>query len=275
VIGPPAAAIGVPLGLVLASVGLLAFRPRGDRWRKENRRGRRLPVTLGWALALGVAGTGLVVWQQVHALGTRDSQAGELLGAAIVFLAGVVDDGLGGEARGLRGHLRALASGRVTTGVLKLAAAVLASAIAVAWTPRDHLWANLLALVTIAGCTNVWNGLDVAPGRATKGFLVVAAVLLLVDLRPFLLVCMGAAAAVLWPDLRERGMLGDAGANLLGFLAGAEIVRRLPEPWLVASAAVVVALNLLAETVTFSRTIDAIGPVRWFDRLGRLPEPTS
>jgi UDP-N-acetylmuramyl pentapeptide phosphotransferase/UDP-N-acetylglucosamine-1-phosphate transferase len=275
VIGPPAGAIGFPLGLLLAAVGLLAFCPRGDRWRKENRRGRRLPVTLGWALALGVAGTGLVVWQQAHALGTRDSQAGELLGAAIVFLAGVVDDGLGGEARGLRGHLRALASGSVTTGVLKLAAAVLASAIAVAWTPRDHLWANLLALVTVAGCTNVWNGLDVAPGRATKGFLVVAAVLLLVDLRPFLLVCTGAAAAVLWPDLRERGMLGDAGANLLGFLAGAEIVRRLPEPWLVASAAVVVALNLLAETVTFSRTIEAIGPVRWFDRLGRLPEPTS
>jgi hypothetical protein len=70
-------------------------------------------------------------------------------------------------------------------------------------------------------------------------------------------------------------MLGDAGANLLGFLAGAEIVRRLPEPWLVASAAIVIALNLLAETVTFSRTIEAIAPVRWFDRLGRLPEPTS
>jgi UDP-N-acetylmuramyl pentapeptide phosphotransferase/UDP-N-acetylglucosamine-1-phosphate transferase len=275
VIGPPAEAIGAPLGLGLAAVGLVAFRPRGARWWKDNRRGRGLPVTLGWALALGVAGSGLVVWQQVRALGVRDSQAGELLGAAIVFLAGVVDDGFGGEARGLRGHLRAVASGRVTTGVLKLAAAVLASAIAVAGTPRDHVWANLLALVTIAGCTNVWNGLDVAPGRATKGFLVVAVVLLLVDLRPFLLVCTGAAAAVLWPDLRERGMLGDAGANLLGFLAGAEIVRRLPEPWLVASAAVVVALNLLAETVTFSRTIEAIAPVRWFDRLGRLPEPTS
>jgi hypothetical protein len=27
--------------------------------------------------------------------------------------------------------------------------------------------------------------------------------------------------------------------------------------------------------VTFTRTIDAIGPLRWFDRLGRLPERTS
>jgi UDP-N-acetylmuramyl pentapeptide phosphotransferase/UDP-N-acetylglucosamine-1-phosphate transferase len=263
------------LGMLLAVAGILAFRPRGARWRKRNRRGEPLPVTLGWALALGVAGSVVVVREQVEAIGLRDSQAGELLGAAIVFLAGVVDDGFGGETRGLRGHLRAFASGRVTTGVVKLAAAVLAAAITVAWTPRDHLWANLLAVITIAGCTNVWNGLDVAPGRAVKAFLVVALVLLLVDLRAFLLVCTGAAAAVLVPDVRERGMLGDSGANLLGFLAGAEIVRRLPEPWLAVSAAVVIGLNLLAETVTFSRTIEAVPPLRWLDRLGRLPEPTS
>jgi UDP-N-acetylmuramyl pentapeptide phosphotransferase/UDP-N-acetylglucosamine-1-phosphate transferase len=260
------------IGFGLAAIGVLAFRPPGDRWRKANRRGIALPVTLGWALALGVAGTGIVVWQQVRAIGLRDSQAGELLGAAIVFLAGLVDDGFGGETRGLRGHLRAVASGRVTTGALKLAAAVLAAAITVAWTPREHLWANLLALIAIAGCTNVWNGLDVVPGRAVKGFLVAAVVLLVVDVRAFLLVCSGAALAVLWPDLRERAMLGDSGANLLGFLAGAEIVRRLPEPWLPVAVAVVVGLNLLAETVTFSRTIDAVPPLRWFDGLGRPPD---
>ena len=97
----------------------------------------------------------------------------------------------------------------------------------------------------------------------------------MVDVKAFLLVCAGAATAVLVPDLRERGMLGDSGANLLGFLAGAEIVRRLPEPWLIGAVLVVVGLNVLAETVTFTRTIDAFPPLRWFDRLGRLPEPTS
>jgi hypothetical protein len=234
-----------------------------------------IPATLGWAVAAGSTGIALVVVRQVDADGVRDSQAGELLGAAIVFLAGVVDDGFGGAERGLRGHLRALLAGRLTTGSVKLAAAVLAAAITVAWTPREHLWANLLALVAIAGCTNVWNGLDVAPGRALKGFLIVALVLLVVDLKAFLLVCTGAASAALVPDLRERGMLGDSGANLLGFLAGAEIVRRLPEIWLVPAALVVIGLNVLAETVTFTRTVDAIPPLRWFDRLGRLPEATS
>ena len=247
----------------------------GPRWRKMNRRGVFIPITLGWAMGGGILPVLGVIGFQIVVDGVRDSQAGEMLGAAMVFAAGVVDDGYGGSVRGLRGHGRALLAGRLTTGGLKVAAAVLAATITVAWTPREHLWANLLALIAIAGCTNVWNGLDVAPGRATKGFLVVALILLVVDWKAFLLVCTGAATGVLVPDLRERGMLGDSGANLLGFLAGAEIVRRLPEPWLIAAVLVVVGLNVLAETVTFTRTIEAIPPLRWFDRLGRLPEPTS
>ena len=259
-------------GFMIAAVAWHLVRHAGPRWQKENRRGRVLPVTLGWALATGLVLLVVVVWDQADEIGLRGSQTGELIGAAIVFLAGVVDDGFGGEIRGLRGHLRALLNGHLTTGGLKLAAAVLASAITVAWTPREHLWANLLAVIAIAGCTNIWNGLDVTPGRALKGFLIVAAVLLVVDLKAFLLVCTGAATAVLIPDLRERGMLGDSGANLLGFLAGAEIVRRLPEVWLIPAVLIVIGLNVLAETVTFSRTIEAIPPLRWFDRLGRLPD---
>jgi hypothetical protein len=259
-------------GFAVAALAWHLVRRAGPRWQKENRRGRLLPVTLGWALAIGWIGLVAVIWEQVDRIGLRASQTGEVLGAAIVFFAGVADDGYGGSVRGLRGHLRALLSGRLTTGGLKLAAAVLAATITVAWTPRDHLWANLSALIAIAGCTNIWNGLDVAPGRALKGFLVVALVLLAVDLKAFLLVCTGAATAVLVPDLRERGMLGDSGANLLGFLAGAEIVRRLPEVWLIPTVLIVIGLNVLAETVTFSRTIEAIAPLRWFDRLGRLLE---
>ena len=36
-----------------------------------------------------------MVVRQIDTDGVRDSQAGELLGAGIVFLAGVVDDGFG------------------------------------------------------------------------------------------------------------------------------------------------------------------------------------
>jgi hypothetical protein len=42
--------------------------------------------------------------------------------------------------------------------------------------------------------------------------------------------------------------------------------------WLIPAVLIVIGLNVLAETVTFSRTIEAIPPLRWFDGLGRLPD---
>ena len=168
-------------GLGLATLGWLVSRRAGPRWRKENHRGRAIPVTLGWALAFAVAGIALVVVQQVDADGLRGSQAGELLAAAIVFLAGVIDDGFGGDVRGLRGHLQALLQGRVTTGgeVGRCCSrrgdhgGVDAPRAPVGEPPRpDH-----------DGVARTSGTVDVAPGRAVKGFLGVAIVLLVVDVR--------------------------------------------------------------------------------------------
>jgi UDP-GlcNAc:undecaprenyl-phosphate GlcNAc-1-phosphate transferase len=65
-------------------------------------------------------------------------------------------------------------------------------------------------------------------------------------------------------------MLGDGGANLLGFTVGVGAYHVLPG-WAVEVVAVIaVALNVLADTVTLSRAIDAYPPVRWVDRLGRI-----
>ena len=37
---------------------------------------------------------------------------------------------------------------------------------------------------------------------------------------------------------------------------------------------VLIALNLLSEVVSFSRVIERVPPLRWFDRLGRHPVGT-
>jgi hypothetical protein len=66
-------------------------------------------------------------------------------------------------------------------------------------------------------------------------------------------------------------MLGDAGANLLGFTVGVALYGALTDAQVVAAAAVAVALNVVADTVTLSRVIDAMPPLRWFDRIGRRP----
>ena len=66
-------------------------------------------------------------------------------------------------------------------------------------------------------------------------------------------------------------MLGDGGANLLGFTIGLGLYVVLADGAVVLAAAIAVVINAVAETVTLSRVIEAIPPLRWFDALGRLP----
>jgi hypothetical protein len=125
----------------------------------------------------------------------------------------------------------------------------------------------------IAGCANLWNGLDVRPGRALKFGLVamIGIVNAPVGSLPTLPGVAFGSVLALWPDLRERAMLGDSGANLLGFTVGTGLYVVLPGQGVAVGAVAAVVLNVLAETVTLSRAIDAIPPLRWFDGLGRLP----
>jgi hypothetical protein len=166
----------------------------------------------------------------------------------------------------------------VTTGLVKAFVAVGAAAIVVALEPPRPTWVRVAGVVLIAGATNVWNGLDVRPGRALKAFVPAALPFLLVGnvwLAPVVLGVFVGALAALPVDLRERGMLGDAGANLLGFAAGLGLYLVLPGWGVAAAAGVAVGLNVLAETVTLSRAIDAAPPLRWLDRLGRRDESTG
>jgi UDP-N-acetylmuramyl pentapeptide phosphotransferase/UDP-N-acetylglucosamine-1-phosphate transferase len=82
---------------------------------------------------------------------------------------------------------------------------------------------------------------------------------------------LGGAAGLLGDDLRERLMLGDTGANVLGAALGLAAVLELSSGprWVV--LAVLVALNVAAEVVSLSRVIDRTPPLRRLDRLGRRP----
>ena len=82
--------------------------------------------------------------------------------------------------------------------------------------------------------TNVFNLLDLRPGRAIKAFVLLGAGLTLgsLDARPLWSLGLFAAPALVAGlyDLRERAMLGDTGANLLGALAGLWLVLTLSGP---------------------------------------------
>lgn len=228
-----------------------------------------MPRMLGIGLAAAAAAATAVVaaLDEVGAAGW-----GALAGCLLVFAAGLVDDLAPAGPRGLRNHLRSLAAGRMTTGIVKLVVAVGAAAVVVALQPARPGYVRVFGVVLLAAGANVWNGLDVRPGRALKAFAVPGAAFLvwgtLVHAPAIAGLLVGGALA-LPADLRERAMLGDGGANLLGFAAGLGVFDALADGWVPVAAAVGVALNVVAETVSFSRVIEAAPPLRYLDGLGR------
>jgi hypothetical protein len=231
---------------------------------------------LGVAVVCGVAaamlGTAVVLW----AFDTHTGAAPRLvlvgLGCLGVGAAGLYDDLQPARTRGMLRQVRLLASGRVTSGVVKLVA-ITAVSTAVVWGLDVRGWRFVLAIPVVAGCANLWNLLDVVPARSLKAFLPAAAILgfaadgLVFDV---LAIASAIAAALALPfDLREQGMLGDAGANVLGFVVGMETVGALTAGGLAAALAVLVILHVASETVSLSRLIRAVRPLRWYDDLGR------
>ncbi len=246
---------------------------RWGRLSAPNYRGVGLPLSLGAMTALaGVAGSvALATFRHVETGGWR-----VVGGSLLVFAAGVVDDLSPVGPRGLRGHLKALVRLRVTTGILKVFVIAAVSLVVVVSLPRRRLWVEIAGIAAIAACANLWNGLDVRPGRALKAFLPVAVSALVfgisLRLMPTLPGVLMAAAVALPIDLKERAMLGDGGSNLLGFTAGLCLYLVLPSWAVVVVAVLGVALNVAAETVSLSLVIERTTPLAWIDQLGRLRE---
>lgn len=243
----------------------------------SNFRGLHVPavggITLAGALLAGevvfaAAGPSPAFHSRVH--------AGLLVVALAFFALGLFDDAAGsGRARGFRGHLGALREGRVTSGLVKAAGGGAAALVAATlW--RGSMAAAIPDALVVALAANLVNLLDVRPGRAVKGFFLAWAPLAAAGTSgvwlPFSAMVAGAAAAWLPADLRERRMLGDAGANVLGAVAGAGLALTLGPAGRLAALAVLAALTVLSERWSFTAAIEKVGPLRWLDGLGRVPQ---
>jgi hypothetical protein len=167
---------------------------------------------------------------------------------AAVAAVGLADDLWSGPERGFSAHLRAGG----TTGVLKLVAIPLVGLAAT----RKASGALLIGLAA-----NFLNQLDTRPGRALKAYLLGA----LVVRAPL------ARAVLLLPyDLRERTMLGDAGANALGAMLGLSSVSRLTGRGRWLAIGVLAGLTVLGERRSLGAMIESAPALSWLDRLGRM-----
>lgn len=278
-------ALGAVAGYLVARLLWMLLRPAfaSPVLLRRNFRGADVPTAAGLVVALAVlvveggrtvAGAAGVGAEEIDA--ARAAVVVVVLGMALV---GLLDDlAGGGDARGFKGHLAALAAGRLTTGGVKLFGGLAVAVVAVAVAPRgaDPSLARLVAdAALVALAANLANLFDRRPGRATKAgvaaFAALAAATAAADELTAVAVVVGAAAGLLLDDLRERLMLGDTGANALGGAVGLGVVVACGPAVRTAALVGVLALNLASEAVSFGRVIDAVPPLRAVDRWGRRP----
>lgn len=237
--------------------------PSRDPWLRTNFRGRGVTLRQGPALACGVCAASLFVpgpQPRVRAAFTLATA-----GAAVF---GVYDDLVGtGRVRGLRGHLGALARGRVTSGLVKMAGIGATGVCAARVLGRSGV-DTVVDGALIAASANLFNLFDLRPGRAVKVALITAVPALASPAAPLLGPVVGASAALLPDELAERSMLGDAGANALGAALGAAATGASRATRL-ALLAGVAALTLASERVSFSGVIERVPALRRLDLWGR------
>ncbi len=178
--GPPVivALVAFVVSALAATAAWHATQPvfAAPVFARTNYRDHPLPTSVG--LLIAVVGVSLLavvelLWSplndslDVHRIVVDGpAMAGLLLGFSLL---GLLDDIAGvGESGGFRGHLRALADGRMTTGSIKLFGGA-AVAVAVVGVFRDPGWGGMLvdaAIICLAA--NLANLLDRAPGRTIK-----------------------------------------------------------------------------------------------------------
>jgi UDP-N-acetylmuramyl pentapeptide phosphotransferase/UDP-N-acetylglucosamine-1-phosphate transferase len=285
--------LAAALAIVIAppALSVLAAGPLA----RQNYRGRTLACPLG-VVVLAAAAVALGPLALVQQLGHTTVLRPELAWVAVYVLGvaalGLADDTFSGDARGWRGHAATVLRGGFSTGALKaVGAAGLALYVMVARPYMAHVLASfgvpttpvvllrpstghvLLGAAVLVLATNLFNLLDLRPGRAVKAFVLLGAALTLgaANLHPLwtLGVFAGPVLVVGLYDLRERGLLGDTGANLIGALAGAWLVLTLSTAGQIVALIVLVVITAYGEFRSISSLIESTPGLRRLDSIGR------
>lgn len=239
---------------------------------RTNFRGREVVGTAGIVLTVGLTVSAVI---SLAVSDEKLASATVLIGSLAMCGLGYLDDVKGDRrAGGLLGHARELLKGHLTTGLVKAAGGAvigLVCAWALGW---DGVWIVIAGGVVALGA-NLANLFDLRPGRAIKVWVVVWVLVAAAATQAVRLTLLGlVVGAVIFvaPELRERVMLGDTGAGLLGASLGIAAIASVGRTAVLIVFVFLVALTLASERVSFSRVIDGVPPLRWADRFGRLPD---
>jgi len=277
------------LPTLVALVAALLLTPpilrhlREEGFTRENYRGRALPFPGGIAIvAAGVLAVGLCIAlaavARLDAFAVSGFSLTYLLGVALL---GLVDDLVSGppaRSRGWRGHGGAVLRGAFSTGALKALGSLALALYALQELTFFGTGRYLLAVVLLVLTTNLFNLLDLRPGRSAKAFVLLGAGLSLGAWHgrygsdtPLWVVGPFAAPILVagFYDLRERTMLGDIGANVIGAVAGLWLIDALDTAGQLIALAIVLAITVYGEFRSLSALVERTPLLRQIDSIGR------
>ncbi|HJV46499.1 MAG TPA: hypothetical protein VJ824_12340 [Bacillota bacterium] len=255
--------------LMLSYPGLLKFL-LDHRMCRANYQGHQIPVSTG--ILFPIIHLGLLPLM----MGERFIKLFGLQSVALLIVAyvGFKDDQAGGwEAKGLKGHfLYAIRERRISTGLWK---AIVVGGVAVVFSAiYSTSWLLfMLDFLLISLSANFINLLDLRPGRAMKGFLIL--------FLPFLFLAAGKVPYILWlsvvipasflfyQDVLGKVMLGDAGSNCLGMVLGFWIMLYAPLSFRVFIVILLIGIHYYAEKKSLTIFIQEVKFLQWLDMLGR------
>jgi hypothetical protein len=229
--------------------------------RRANYRGRLVLFPLGVVL-LAVA---------LITLATEPSRwLVFLCGAGLL---GLIDDLAGRSPRGWRGHGQALARGELSTGAIKAIGTVGLTVYVVAGGDASGP-AYLAEVLVLALAAHLGNLIDTRPGRSEKALGLAAAVVCvasgsLAPLEP-IAPLIPAVAVCSFFTMRERAMLGDVGASLVGGMIGVLLATTLSGLGIGLALAGLIVISLYGEFRSISAAVGRVPLLQRLDSLGRV-----
>lgn len=269
-------AVSLLVAAVVAPPLVRGLRDQG--FTRENYRGAAVAFPAGIAIPvtalLALAPLSMLVeFADVNVFNTRVPPT--LIYVVGVALLGLLDDVVGSDApaRGWRGHARQAARGGLSTGAIKAAGSLGLALYVLAGAGRST-GEYLLATGVLVVATNLFNLIDLRPGRSIKALVLLGFGLCVgeasADSLWTLGVFVGPILLLLPLDLRERAMLGDTGSNVVGAVAGLWLVITLDSLGQAIALAVMAAVTVYGEFRSIAKVIDRTPVLRHLDSLGRI-----
>lgn len=184
----------------------------------------------------------------------------------------LLDDLVGDcKIKGFKGHILNLFEGNVTTGILKAITGFICSFF-ISYFISNSLNELMINTIILVLSINFINLLDLRPGRAVKMTIVFIIPLLLSHSarNTFILIStLGFLVVYLPKDLRGYMMLGDIGANTLGWTLGVQTIVNMSLIVKLTVLILLIIIHIIAEKYSISKIIKSNRILNYLDQLGR------